>query len=139
MKNVRLLYSSRRGRKDRGSENEGHERVLFEDRLKAIAEKWSRISKGETGVDYRYTFFDTGSNVSSQAIADQEMGTLEYMTYEHRRIKHDDLLEAIGPEDDRANTVVYICGLPTMTDEFVEFLKRQPGLDEKRVLCEKWW
>jgi len=29
--------------------------------------------------------------------------------------------------------------LPTMTDEFVELLKKAPGMDEKRVLCEKWW
>jgi len=57
----------------------------------------------------------------------------------YRRISHEDLFDAIGREDSRSNTVVYVCGLPTMTDEFVELLKKAPGMDETRVLCEKWW
>lgn len=64
-----------------------------------------------------------------------------------RRINNDDLLRALdgytgrGPEEehDRCGTVCYVCGPPTMTDEFVSFLARQPGIAQERVLCEKWW
>ncbi|ETN37187.1 uncharacterized protein HMPREF1541_08177 [Cyphellophora europaea CBS 101466] len=121
---VSVLYTCRRGRDAAGEP----EKVLFEDRLAGLAQKWA----GSEVVEYRYTFFETSGqgrqNESSVAIRHQA-----------RRIRHDDLLEAIGPEDDRANTVVYVCGLPAMTDEFVELLKTQPGLSEKQVCCEKWW
>ena len=56
-----------------------------------------------------------------------------------RRILHSDLLNALGPEHKRAGTVVYVCGPPKMTDEFVEVMRRAEGMSEERVLCEKWW
>ena len=61
------------------------------------------------------------------------------LPFEKRRITQSDLTQAIGP--DKASVVVYICGLPTMTDEFVEKLTSPGGhaLDPSRVLCEKWW
>ncbi|CAK7233087.1 hypothetical protein SBRCBS47491_008488 [Sporothrix bragantina] len=39
------------------------------------------------------------------------------------------------------NVFVYVCGVPTMTDVFVEHLtgKEGPGLAAHQVLCEKWW
>ncbi|KAL8704991.1 MAG: hypothetical protein Q9201_001888 [Fulgogasparrea decipioides] len=55
------------------------------------------------------------------------------------RIKHNDLLDAIGPLAERDGVVVYICGVPSMTDEFVALLRKAEGMEEKRVLCEKWW
>lgn len=39
----------------------------------------------------------------------------------------------------RDGTVCYVCGPQRMTDEVVEFLGRQEGMEEGRVLCEKWW
>ncbi|KAK4936307.1 hypothetical protein LTR10_022784 [Elasticomyces elasticus] len=125
VKTVRVLYSARRERNEQG---EGEE-ILFEKRLKDIAGKW----KDDEDVDYTYTLFETGGGQA------QEEKTAGNMTTRSRRINHSDLFEAIGPEDTRGNTVVYVCGLPTMTDEFVELLRKTPRLDEKRVLCEKWW
>ena len=57
----------------------------------------------------------------------------------HRRITHEDLLDAIGPVAERRGVVVYVCGPRMMTDDFVEVLMRAEGMEEKRVLCEKWW
>ncbi|KAI0445398.1 hypothetical protein F4803DRAFT_151275 [Xylaria telfairii] len=53
-----------------------------------------------------------------------------------------DVAEAVGTPVERRFAVVYVCGVPTMTDEFVARLTdRQHGLgmDPHRVLCEKWW
>jgi hypothetical protein len=57
----------------------------------------------------------------------------------YRRIQGHDLDEALGPEERRGTVVVYVCGLPAMTDQFVEWFKKQRGMEERRVLCEKWW
>lgn len=121
-KTVRVLYSSRRGKNDGGSA----EAVLFEDRLADLSKRWS----SSKSVDWEYTFFETNGGT--------ETSTAHPKT-ERRRIAHSDLIEALGPEDSRANTVVYVCGIPQMTDDFVAFLSTQPGMNEKRVLCEKWW
>lgn len=52
----------------------------------------------------------------------------------------DEMLEAaLGNVADRAKTLCYVCGPPRMTDAIVEFLKSRRGMDERRVLCEKWW
>ncbi|KAL1841435.1 hypothetical protein VTJ49DRAFT_7050 [Mycothermus thermophilus] len=56
-----------------------------------------------------------------------------------RRITVRDVGEAIGSDKD--STVVYICGVPTMTDEFVQALVSPDdfGMEKNRVLFEKWW
>jgi NAD(P)H-flavin reductase len=122
---VRVLYTARSER-DKGGEGE---EILFERRLNDIAKKW----RDDQQVDYQYTFFETSGQSA------QEETKPGNITTRRRRINHEDLLEAIGPEHARGNTVAYICGLPTMTDEFVDLLRNTPGLDDKRVLCEKWW
>ncbi|KAI5919100.1 NADH-cytochrome b-5 reductase [Camillea tinctor] len=57
-----------------------------------------------------------------------------------RRITIDDVATAIL---DTMSAIVYICGVPSMTDEFVQKLTdRQDGglgMEPHRVLCEKWW
>lgn len=55
------------------------------------------------------------------------------------RINHKALVDALGPVQERQGVVVYVCGTPSMTDDFVGFLKWSEGMEEKRVLCEKWW
>jgi hypothetical protein len=55
---------------------------------------------------------------------------------------HDDVAVGLGTPVERRLAVVYVCGVPTMTDEFVAKLTdRQTGLgmEPHRVLCEKWW
>jgi hypothetical protein len=56
-----------------------------------------------------------------------------------RRVAIRDVEEAVGEE--KETTVVYVCGVPTMTDEFVEALVSPEGLgmEENRVMFEKWW
>lgn len=112
-KRVRVLYSSKRGTDANGEK----ERVLFEERLRSIAD---RYVEGDD-VDFRYRFFETGAAAGTG------------------RITHEDLLDAVGDEAMRKRTLVYVCGVPKMTDEFVELLRGLDGLDERRVLCEKWW
>lgn len=125
VKTVRVLYTSRR---ETDSNGRGAE-ILFETRLRDIARKWERHEH----VDYKYSFFETSAQASDEQSKPGNMSSYP------RRISKEDLFKAVGPEDSRANTVVYVCGLPAMTDEFVELLKTAPGMDEKRVLCEKWW
>ncbi|KAL1902706.1 hypothetical protein Sste5346_001149 [Sporothrix stenoceras] len=64
-----------------------------------------------------------------------------------RRITTADLDKAVLGDGSRSsgqnldNVYVYVCGVPTMTDVFVEYLtgKDGPGLSTQQVLCEKWW
>ena len=116
---VRVLYSSKR-------EKEG--KILFEDRLEGITSRWENVQ----GVDMLLSFFETGDG----AIEEKHKGVVKRRK---GRIQNEDLFDALGPQDQRKNTVVYVCGVPEMTDEFVEILSKAPGMDEKRVLCEKWW
>jgi NAD(P)H-flavin reductase len=72
-----------------------------------------------------------------------EHGKLPNRTFA-RRVTTADIVQAIngyqqGTQIDRTNTLCYVCGPPAMTDGFVEFLSRQPGMSQERVLCEKWW
>ncbi|KAI1349510.1 hypothetical protein F5Y01DRAFT_288896 [Xylaria sp. FL0043] len=53
----------------------------------------------------------------------------------------DDVAAAVG---NPRFAVVYVCGVPTMTDEFVAKLTAREneggiGMEPHRVLCEKWW
>lgn len=64
-----------------------------------------------------------------------------------RRITTADLDKAVLGDGDSGsghgldNVYVYVCGVPTMTDVFVEHVtgKDGPGLPAHQVLCEKWW
>jgi len=126
---LRVLYTSKRGTDSDGKPEE----VLFEERLKAIAAK--RAQKKDD-VDLRYILFNTSKKATHDS---EEKDVPENMQLFRRRITHDDLMEALGPEERRRNTLVYVCGLPAMTDDYVELLRKAPGMEEKRVLCEKWW
>ena len=63
----------------------------------------------------------------------------EHQSIEFRRFVEKDLETALGPVAERKNTVAYVCGPPTMTDWAVDVLKQSAGMDQERVLCEKWW
>jgi hypothetical protein len=73
-----------------------------------------------------------------------EHGKLPNRTWA-RRIGEGDLVSALdgwkGEKGARGRegTVCYVCGPQRMTDEVVEFLRRQEGMEKGRVLCEKWW
>ncbi|KAI1319194.1 hypothetical protein F5Y16DRAFT_414320 [Xylariaceae sp. FL0255] len=64
--------------------------------------------------------------------------------FQARRCTIKDVAEAIGPPTERRFAVVYVCGIPTMTDDFVAKLTARTeagglGMEPHRVLCEKWW
>lgn len=122
-KRLRVLYSVRRG-----NESGESEQVLFEERLEAIAQK--RLQKKD-GVDFEYHFFDTAEPT-------RKSSSLANFHTHQGRLRESHLEAAIG-SGDRTKTLAYVCGVPNMTDAFVEYLKKLPGMDEKRVLCEKWW
>ncbi|KAI8656720.1 FAD-binding FR-type domain-containing protein [Fusarium sp. Ph1] len=54
-----------------------------------------------------------------------------------RRFGVEDIREAVGDRTDEG--LVYVCGPQGMTDELVEGLTGEGGLDKRRVLVEKWW
>lgn len=85
-----------------------------------------------------FTTISKGANIES--IFSKETEDLEAnQSVRHRRITWEDVLSALGPVTERAGVVAYVCGPRGLTDEFVEVLKSQEGMEEKRVLCEKWW
>lgn len=134
-KRIRVYYISRRRIDKQGEPEE----ILFEKRLEAIARKW--VKKEE--VDFGYTLFETsGSGSAAKDKASEEQAEDErstYMTVLKRRMNYSDLAKETEPSERAQNTLVYVCGLPSMTDDFVEVIRKAPGFDEKRVLCEKWW
>ncbi|KAK1833294.1 hypothetical protein QBC39DRAFT_303095 [Podospora conica] len=65
----------------------------------------------------------------------------EGLVYERRRMTVGDVAEVVG--GDKGAAVVYVCGVPGMTDGFVEGLTGTGegglGMERERVLFEKWW
>ncbi len=123
---VSVLYSVR----DPG--NQGLSSILYLESLARLFKaQWVKgelllhLTSGEIGAEY----LDDGST---------ELAGWK-MKCRRRRITKDDLLNALGSVDERRYTVVYICGVPVMTDELVEVAQQAPGMDPKRVLCERWW
>lgn len=54
-----------------------------------------------------------------------------------RRFGIEDVREAVGDGADEG--LVYVCGHQGMTDELVQGLTGEGGLEKRRVLVEKWW
>ncbi|KAM0302669.1 hypothetical protein ACHAPM_004671 [Fusarium culmorum] len=54
-----------------------------------------------------------------------------------RRFTVQDVKEAIAGQE--KESVMYVCGPAGMTDEIVDGLARDGGIDKKRVMLEKWW
>ncbi|KAA8633582.1 hypothetical protein SMACR_04045 [Sordaria macrospora] len=79
----------------------------------------------------------------SDAVPNMEAGMVNCHGYgvkfAARRISLADIASAVG--DDKDSAVVYVCGVPAMTDEMVERLVSKGGLgmERNRVLFEKWW
>jgi ferredoxin-NADP reductase len=123
---VRVLYTVR---KRIGEE------VLFYKRIKDIAGSYER----NENVDFKFVLHETGGE-GMEGVSDAE-GPVKSKSVEHksRRIEHGDLLDCLGPEEERKKAVVYVCGPPMMADEFVDVLGKVPGMENGRVLCEKWW
>ena len=124
---IRFLYTLR----DPGDERMGDERmgdeILFLGRLVKI---FNLLEKEEA----LQVFLTSGKRESGVIWCNENE-----VPFNGRRIGKRDLEQALGEVEERKGTVVYICGVPGMTDEFVKIAKEAEGMDERHVLCEKWW
>lgn len=124
---VEFMYSTR----DPGGEGtRDASKILFLDRLAGIFN--GGALKGRLGL-----FLTPGGGAGAAGEADG--GELQGIPFKSRRITVEDIAEALG--EDKRFSVVYVCGVPSMTDEFVERLTSPQGLglEPHRVLYEKWW
>lgn len=125
---VRFLYSLR---DPKPAEGRDPARMLFLERIADVFAS-GRVKGG-------LQLFLTGGGSAEKG----EDGTISWkggeIPFRGRRITRDDLREAVG--EDKEMALVYVCGVPRMTDDFVEWLKSEDGLGmpPERVLCEKWW
>ncbi|KAH6637026.1 hypothetical protein F5144DRAFT_601716 [Chaetomium tenue] len=134
---VRVLY----GVKDPGGGDGGGGAILFLERIAGLFAR-GRVLRG--GVRLFVTGGgDGGGGVGSGWWGVGEVGSggeeVIKVPCLRRRMTVRDVEEAVGEEKDAA--VVYVCGVPGMTDEFVQALVAPEGfgMDPKRVLFEKWW
>lgn len=127
---VEFLYSTR----DPGGEGKRDaSKILFLDRLAGIFN-----GGGSGALKGRLSLFLTpggGANTAGEG----DGHDLQGIPFKSRRITVEDIAEALG--DDKRFAAVYVCGVPAMTDEFVEKLTSPQGLglEPHRVLYEKWW
>lgn len=134
---VEFLYSTR----DPGQGHRDASKVLFLERL-------AKIFNGSGALNGRLGLFLTpgGAEISAsgegkegQVLEEGSCNDRLGITFKRRRITIKDIADAVG--SDKRFAAVYVCGLPKMTDEFVENLTSPQGLglEPHRVLYEKWW
>lgn len=133
---VKLLYSGRGG--PSGSLGS----MLFLDRLrKLFAQKSSSNRSFEifcTAPDVINAQSEREANMASNSDK-MKVASMHLERIWFRRMSEEDLLKALGPVENRRDSVAYVCGPPTMTDWAVDRLKAANGMRERNVLCEKWW
>ncbi|RYP47077.1 hypothetical protein DL768_006804 [Monosporascus sp. mg162] len=124
---VEFLYSTR----DPGRGHRKAERILFLDRIASIF--------AEGRLKGRLRLFLTGGDEAEGDIPLSGAAGRGEVHFLGRRMTADDVAAAVGA--DRRFAVVYVCGVPAMTDGFVRRLTDPAGLamEPHRVLCEKWW
>ena len=120
---VKLLYSTRLA-------GEGLDQVLFLTRLKQVFEDLNKSGSYPSTMDVHLT--------DSTALSD-DVSSNPWLKIHNNRITHQQLKSSLGSANDRRDSVVaYVCGPPSMTDEFVNVLQTEEGMQD-RVFCEKWW
>jgi NAD(P)H-flavin reductase len=137
---VRFLYSTRNpgdGSDGRQGEEGGGamaEHILFLDRLLRL------LGEGDGRVRGALELYLTGGQQRDGVLHPRTSDSSE-VPYKGRRMTIQDVEAALGDPAQRQDAVVYVCGVPDMTDEFVDKLTAPDGLgmERHRVLCEKWW
>ena len=124
---VKFLYTTR----DPGSSRSPTE-ILFLERLQSIFRTLG--TEGEL-----HLFLTPSKNTAEGPSTDAVGFNDKSLSVQRRRITQKDLIDTLGPVEERPETVCYICGVPEMTDEFVEKARRAEGIGEENVLFEKWW
>ncbi|KAF3061695.1 Oxidoreductase NAD-binding domain-containing protein 1 [Daldinia childiae] len=132
---VQFLYSLK---DDDGSGGRRADRLQFVQRLAGI------FASGR--VKGRLRLFLTGGSGDGggvvHCLGEGEEGGESDVPFQARRMTVDDIAVAVGDAEERKAAVVYVCSVPTMTDEFVLKLTDMEaglGMESHRVLCEKWW
>ncbi|OTB05281.1 hypothetical protein M426DRAFT_142386 [Hypoxylon sp. CI-4A] len=140
---VRFLYSLKDERED---EDGKADRLLFVERIARIF----TAGKLRGGLQL---FLTGGGGGDGDGDGKGSEGVLSYggdkegvdggdVPFLRRRMTVDDVAAAVGDASERRFAAVYVCGVPTMTDEFVQKLtdpQHGLGMESHRVLCEKWW
>jgi len=139
---VDFLYTVKDPLAQGGSGGRKGEEILFLDRVARIYE--GGAMKG------RFRLFLTGSNDGGNA--DDNTICMEdglRVHFDKRRVTVDDVVTSLKGKQkdgnaglDKETTLVYVCGVPGMTDEFVRQLTdidEVVGMPKERVLCERWW
>jgi len=121
-KEIVFVYSV----KDPGDDVDRKSKILFLDRVVSCL--------GELGGTLK--LFLTGEGQGDGGIIEVDGKTV---VFQRRRVGHGDVLDALGPVEDRGDVVCYICGVPTMTDDLVDFMQKADGMDQRKVLFERWW
>jgi hypothetical protein len=120
---VKFLYST----KDPGASKIQH--ILFLERVEQAI-----MALGERG--HLELFLTSGKE---EQLGSNDLTQSEELSVTKRRIERGDLLRALGPVEERSDTVCYICGVPGMTDDFVALAQNADGMDRRNVFFEKWW
>ena len=125
---ITLLYSTR----DLGAANATE--ILFLRRLELIFQDFGEGSEMKLSLT-------SGDSAPTDQASEGTLydGEALNMSVLRRRITENDLLDALGPVEERKATVCYICGIPNMTDTFVESAQNAEGMKKEAVLYEKWW
>ncbi|OHE92412.1 NADH-cytochrome b-5 reductase [Colletotrichum orchidophilum] len=125
---VQFMYSTK------APDDLDSEKILFLERLVSIY--------GREKVRGQLRLFFTNAGPESESKPESVLHFNEMdIPFKRHRMALDDVADAVGPVTEHGSALVYICGVPSMTDELVENLTSKSGfnLRPERVLCEKWW
>ncbi|KAL2157572.1 hypothetical protein VTH06DRAFT_5950 [Thermothelomyces fergusii] len=142
---VEVLYSAREPRGGEGEEAGVPDSGAVSGSSILFLERVARLLRSGR-VKGRLRLFLTGSASAAGGGHETERqgvvrcnGGADLVPFLRRRMTVGDVQEAVGADKEAA--VVYICGVPRMTDDFVEALVSPEGfgMHRERVLFEKWW
>ncbi|KAJ8065671.1 hypothetical protein OCU04_006343 [Sclerotinia nivalis] len=135
---VKFLYSTKAPSPiGEGEEREERDRgeILFLPRLLSIfaARK-----------NWDFQLFITGDTHTNSNPSTPNPPTTPTITPQTRRITASDIQLSLPTKDqnqkqNQKQTIIYICGPPLMTDKFISYIRDTEGMDEERVVCERWW
>lgn len=137
---IELLYSASKGTSGNILSILFFERIhkLFEHNLPQRHHHYTLFCTDPFTLHDRTTTGEERLNVIRERHADM-LYVGKSQSVEFRRFERQDLETALGPVAERGKVVAYVCGPRAMTDWAVDVLRGSKGMEEKRVLCEKWW
>lgn len=123
---VTLLYTV-------GAQVSEYADVVWLQRLAAMMAFLQRMQSGQAHT--RFTLYLSKDQVPRVGTAPDGVDDVQV----GRRLSVQDVIDALGGPQRMRESVCYVCGPKGMTDAFVDVLQRHPGMDENRLMFEKWW